>query len=486
MKRIWARQTIKKMGQKVKLSGWVNTRRNMGKIVFIDLRDRSGLVQVVFVPFELDEISRKIVKELRPEFVIEVEGKVGPRPKNQINKDLPTGKVEIAAKKLTILSKAKTPPFTIDNEIIPAGEELRLKYRYLDLRHERMKKNLILRHRLIKFCRDFLDQKGFLEIETPYITKGTPEGAREFVIPSRLYPGKFYVLPQAPQQFKQLLMVAGFERYFQVARCFRDEDPRADRQPEFTQLDLEMSFVEEKDILDLIEELFVDLIKKNCPEKKISQVPFPKITYQEAMEKYKTDKPDLRNPVKSSITGQEKKDENELAFCFIIDFPLFSAQGGPAEASGGGGEYQDKKLVSKHNPFTVPKEEDLSLLDKSPEKVLAKQYDFVCNGYELGGGAMRIHERSLQEKMFKILGLTEKEIKNKFSHLLEALEYGAPPHGGIAIGLDRLVAILADEPNIREVIAFPKTSDAKDLMMGAPSEIDEQQLRELGIKIEEK
>ncbi len=323
-----------------------------------------------------------------------------------------------------------------------------------------MKNNIILRHKVVKFCRDWLDKRGFLEIETPYLTKGTPEGAREYVVPSRLHKGKFYVLPQAPQQFKQLLMIAGFEKYFQFARCFRDEDPRADRQPEFTQLDLEMSFVEENDILNFIEELFIDLIKNIFPSKKITQIPFPRISYKEAIEKYKTDKPDLR---------KDKKDRDELSFCFIVDFPLF--------------ELQEGKLVAKHNPFTKPKEEDLDLLDKNPEKVLAHQYDFVCNGYELGGGAIRINQRSLQEKIFKILGLKEKEIKNKFSHLLEALEYGAPPHGGIAIGLDRLVAVLANEPNIREVIAFPKTSDAKDIMMGAPSEIDEEQLKELGIKI---
>jgi aspartyl-tRNA synthetase len=462
MKRIWAVETVKNLQKTVLLKGWVNTRRNMGKIVFIDLRDRSGLVQVVFVPQDLDEKSQEAVKKIRPEFVVEIEGVVQFRPKNQINKDLPTGTVEVAAKKLIILSEAKTPPFTIDNEIIPASEELRLKYRYLDLRHQRMKNNLILRYRVIKFLRDFLDEKEFLEIETPILTKGTPEGAREFIVPSRLYPGKFYVLPQSPQQFKQLLMVAGVERYFQIARCFRDEDTRGDRQPEFTQLDIEMSFVEEEDILNLIEEMMIKLVEKNFPEKKISQKPFPRFSYQEVMEKYQSDKPDLR---------KDKNNPNELAFCWIHQMPLF--------------EYSEteKKLVSVHHPFTSPKDEDLEILEKEPLKVRAKAYDLVLNGYEVAGGSIRIHQRELQNKIFKILGLEEKEIQRRFGHMLEAFEYGAPPHGGIAVGLDRLIMIFANEPNIREVIPFPKTADARDLMMNAPSELPEQALKEVHIKI---
>lgn len=459
MVRVFAQEIINKVGEKVLLAGWVHFIRKVGQIIFILLRDRSGLVQVVFTP-ENKNLYQK-AKELRSEFVILVEGKVQKRPTKDINPKLKTGEIEVLAENLEILNRAKTLPFEIskDEKKEETKEELRLKYRYLDLRREKMKSNLILRHKVVKFCRDWLDKKGFLEIETPYITKGTPEGAREFIIPSRLHRGKFYVLPQAPQQFKQLLMIAGFEKYFQFARCFRDEDPRADRQPEFTQLDLEMSFVDENDILNLIEELFIDLTKNICSEKKISQIPFPRISYEEAIKKYQTDKPDLR---------KDKKDKNELAFCFVVDFPLFEIQNG--------------EIVSKHNPFTQPKEEDLKLLDSNPEKVLAKQYDFVCNGYELGGGAIRINQRSLQEKIFKILGLKEKEIEDKFGHLLEALEYGAPPHGGIAIGIDRLIAILTNEDNIREVIAFPKTSDAKDLMMGAPSEIDPEQLKELGLK----
>jgi len=465
MKRIQSEETINKIEKEVKLCGWVNSRRNMGKIVFIDLRDRSGLVQIVFIPQELDKESQKAVKEIRPEFVIEIKGIVHPRPKNQINKDLITGKIEILAKKLSILNQAKTTPFEIDNETLKANEELRLKYRYLDLRHERMKNNLILRYQVIKFIRDYLDKEKFLEIETPILTKGTPEGAREFIIPSRLYPGKFYVLPQAPQQFKQLLMVAGVEKYFQIARCFRDEDTRGDRQPEFTQLDVEMSFVDQDEIMDLIEKLTIALIKKITPKKKILTKPFPRITYEQAMKKYKTDKPDLR---------KNKKDPNELAFCFITDFPLFQYS------------KTEKKNISIHHPFTAPQKKDIPILNKKPLKVLAQQYDFVCNGFELGGGSIRIHQRKIQEIIFKILKINEQEMERRFGHLLKAFEYGAPPHGGIALGLDRIIMILANEPNIREVIPFAKTADAKDLMMGAPSEIPEEQLKQAHIEIKKK
>lgn len=448
-------------GQKVKLAGWVETRRDHGKLIFIDLRDRSGLVQVVFIPKkEGDNEFYKKAESLRSEFVVSITGKVNIRPKGMINPKIPTGEVEIEAEALEILNEAKTPPFeiTTDKEV---NEEMRLKYRYLDLRRQKMKENLHLRHKMIKFFRDFLASKGFWEIETPYITKGTPEGAREFAIPSRLHPGKFYVLPQAPQQFKQLLMVAGIEKYFQIARCFRDEDPRSDRQAEFTQLDMEMSFIAEEDIINLVEEMMIEMVKNVAPEKKITQIPFPRIPYAEAIKKYKSDKPDIR---------ENKDDPNELGFCFVVDFPLF--------------EYSetDKCLVAKHNPFTMPKEKDIPLLDKSPEKALGQQYDFVCNGFETAGGAIRIHKPELQKKVFKILGLSDEQIKEKFSHMLEAFEYGAPPHGGIAPGIDRLAMILAGESSIREVIAFPKTGDGRDLMMGAPSEIDPKQLKELNIK----
>ncbi len=461
MERILSKETTDKIDQSVKLCGWVNTRRNMGKIVFIDLRDISGLVQVVFAPNGLDKESQKLVKNIRPEFVIEIIGKVQSRPKNQINKNLSTGAIEITAKKLTILSEAKTPPFEIDNETLRANEELRLKYRYLDLRHERMKNNLILRTKVIKFFRKYLDKEGFLEIETPILTKGTPEGAREYIIPSRLEPGKFYVLPQSPQQFKQLLMVAGFDRYYQIARCFRDEDSRGDRQPEFTQLDIEMSFITRENILKFIEKLFIEMVEKVAPNKKIKQIPFPRLTYQEATEKYKTDKPDLRKNIKNS---------DELAFCWITDLPLFEHS------------EEEKKLVSGHHPFTAPKEEDLVLLEKEPLKLKSQAYDLVLNGYEIGGGSIRIHQPELQNRIFKILGLSSQEIKQRFGHILEAFEYGVPPHGGIAPGIDRIVMILANEPNIREVIPFPKTSDGKDLMMGSPSEIPEAKTEEVHIK----
>lgn len=462
MKKTPIQETINKIGKKVILAGWVNDRKNLGKIVFIYLRDFTGLVQVVFSPADLDTESKELLKDLRPEFVIEVEGIVNQRPAHQINQDLPTGTVEILAQKLTILNKAQTPPFEINNSDKTIKEELRLEYRYLDLRRPRMKNNLLLRYQITKFIRDYLDQKNFLEISTPILTKGTPEGAREFVVPSRLYPGKFYVLPQAPQQFKQLLMVAGIEKYFQIARCFRDEDTRGDRQPEFTQLDLEMSFIEQEDILDLIQNLIIALVEKIFPDKKISQKPFPHLTYQEALKKYQSDKPDLR------------KDPNELAFCFITDFPLFEKS------------TTEKKLVSVHHPFTSPQDQDLPLLEKQPLKVKAKQYDLICNGFELGGGSIRIHQKELQEKIFKILKLEKQEIKQRFGHLLKAFDYGAPPHGGIALGLDRLIMILTNEPNIREVIPFPKTADAKDLMMQAPNEISSTQLKEIHFKSKKK
>ncbi|MEK7123997.1 MAG: aspartate--tRNA ligase [Patescibacteria group bacterium] len=464
MARISIEKTPEFAGQKVKISGWVHLRRDHGKLIFIDLRDASGVIQVVFIP--KNEELRKLAETLRSEWVISIEGTVNQRPKGQENPDIKTGGVEMLAEKLEILNEAKTPPFEISEEK-EAGEEIRMKYRYLDLRRQRMAKNIALRHNVIKFCRDFLCAENFLEIETPYLTKGTPEGAREFAVPSRLHKGKFYVLPQSPQQFKQLLMVAGFEKYFQVARCFRDEDTRGDRQPEFTQLDIEMSFISETDIMSLIEKILIDLVEqlnKNGADYKISRVPFPRISHAEAMEKYKSDKPDLR---------ENKEDKNELAFCWIVDFPLF--------------EYSetDKKLVSSHHPFTAPKDEDLPLLQSEPAKIKAKAYDIVLNGFEIGGGSIRIHKKDLQAEIFGALGVSEKEAAEKFGHMLEAFEYGAPPHGGIALGVDRLCAILAGEPTIREVIAFPKTGDGRDLMMDAPAEISKTQLKELGIKINE-
>jgi aspartyl-tRNA synthetase len=378
------------------------------------------------------------------------------------NPKLETGGVELVVENLKVLSEAKTLPFAIDTSGYEIKEEKRLKYRYLDLRRRRLRKNLEIRQKVIQFMREFLTKEGFLEIETPILTKSTPEGARDFLVPSRLEKGKFYALPQSPQQYKQLLMVAGIEKYFQIARCFRDEDPRADRQPEFTQLDIEMSFVEQDDILNLVERLYVSLVKKLFPEKRIQKIPFPRITYKEAMEKYKSDKPDLR---------QNPKDQNELAFAFIVDFPMFEWK------------KEEKRWDAKHHPFTRPKTDNIKEMKKNPEKILAYQYDFVLNGYEIGGGSLRTFKPEILEAVLEVMGHKKKEIRKKFGHLLEAFEYGVPPHGGIACGIERFLAILLNEPSIREVIAFPKTGDNRDLMMGVPAEVRPEQLKELGIKI---
>lgn len=459
MKRILVSETIKKVGEEVKVSGWVNTRRDHGKIVFIDLRDRSGILQVVFVPGS--KAYDKIV-EVRPEWVISITGMIKARPEKMINEKMVSGTVEMEAVDIDILNPAKTPPLEIDKNTLGIDEELRLKYRYLDLRSERMAKNITLRHDVVRFFREYLWDEGFREIETPYLTKSTPEGAREYVVPSRIFPGEFYVLPQSPQQFKQLLMVGGIERYFQIARCFRDEDQRGDRQPEFTQLDMEMSFVTQEDIWELIEPMMIKMVKAVCPEKTISELPFPRITYKECMEKFKTDKPDLR---------KDKNDKNELAFMWLVDAPLFKYS------------ETDKKLVSSHHPFTMPNEEDMHLLDLKPAEVRAYAYDLVLNGFEVAGGSIRIHKRDIQDKIFNLLGTSEEEKERRFGHMLDAFEYGAPPHGGIAPGIDRLCAILAGEDVIREVMAFPKTGDARDVMMGAPSKITEKQLKDVHIRL---
>ena len=463
MNRILTAETTDKVGQEVVLKGWVNARRNMGKIVFLDLRDRGGIVQVVGVPSELDEASNESLGAVRPEWVLQIKGIVKERGEKQKNPDMPTGTIEILMKELVVLNTAETPPFEIDKDTRIINEELRLKYRYLDLRSERMLKNLILRDKVEAFFREYLHAKNFIEVETPNLTKGTPEGSREFLVPSRVHSGKMYVLPQSPQQFKQLLMVGGVEKYFQVARCFRDEDSRGDRQPEFTQLDIEMSFVEESDILDLIEELMIKLVEKIFPEKKISKKPFPRIDYNEAMAKYNSDKPDLR---------KDKNSPDELAFAWVVNMPLLECS------------KTEKKWVSFHHPFTSPQnmEHGTWNMEKLGE-IKAKAYDLVLNGYEIGGGSIRIHNRQLQNKIFEILGVEEKDIEARFGHMLKAFEYGAPPHGGIALGLDRLMMLLMNEQSIREVMAFPKTGDDRDLLMGAPSEINKNQLKELHIEI---
>lgn len=463
MTRTLIKDTVFKVGEEVLLKGWVHVRRDMGKIIFIDLRDATGIIQIVFASKDKDFMAE--ANKLRSEFVVAITGKVNVRPEKMINPKMLTGRVEVEAKKLEILNESKTLPFEIDKDTSAISEELRLKYRYLDLRSDRMRKNMMLRSKMLDEIRKFLHERDFIEIETPYITKGTPEGAREYMVPSRLHPGKFYVLPQSPQQFKQLLMVAGFEKYFQLARCFRDEDQRGDRQPEFTQLDMEMSFVEQEDVMKTTEELMIHLAKTVVPDKKIKKIPFPVLTYDEAAKKYKTDKPDLR---------EDKKNPDELAFCWVVDFPLFEW----SEA--------EKKLVSAHHPFTMPHKDDLEDLEEHPLDVRAYAYDLVLNGYEVGGGSIRIHDRNLQSKIFRLLGVGKDEAEDRFGHMFEAFTYGAPPHGGIAPGLDRLAMIFAGEPNIREVMAFPKTSDARDLMMGAPSELPESQLKEAHIKVVEK
>ena len=461
MERILTSQTLSQKGKKVKIAGWVDTRRDHGKIVFFDVRDRGGLVQVVFS----SEVPKayEAAQAVKSEWVVEIEGTVQERPENLKNPNLATGDIEILAEKLTVLSEAKTLPLPTDTNGYEIGEETRLKYRYLDLRRTRLQRNLKMRHQGTQFIRNFLVDEGFVEVETPILTKSTPEGARDYLVPSRLYPGKFYALPQSPQQYKQLLQVAGIERYFQIARCFRDEDPRADRQPEFTQLDIEMSFVEQDEILDLIERLYTKLVQSLFPEKHIKETPFLRITYKEAMEKWGTAKPDLR---------ENPDDPNELAFVFVVDFPLFEWK------------ETEKRWGAMHHPFTRPQTNNMENIKKDPAHTLAFQYDLALNGYEIAGGSLRIYQPEILEFIFEILGHKKEDVRVNFKHLLEAFEYGVPPHGGIASGLDRLFAILLSEPNIREVIAFPKTGDSRDLMMETPSEIDEKQLHELHLRVQ--
>lgn len=469
MEKIAISETVSKAGEKVRVSGWVHTRRDHGKIIFIDLRDNTGLLQVVFEPGFAE--AHKLADELRSEFVVTIEGTVNKRPDKQINEKLVTGTVEMTGESLEIINRSETPPFEIDKDTSVVNEETRLKYRYIDLRNERMAGNMKKRSQAMLFIRNFLNKEGFTEIQTPILSKSTPEGARDYLVPSRLHAGKFFALPQSPQQYKQLLMVAGFEKYFQISPCFRDEDARADRSPgEFYQLDMEMSFVKQKDILDLTEKLFTAMVKEVFPDKKITQEPWPRITHEEAMEKYGSDKPDLR---------QDKNDPNELAFCWVTDFPLFVKQSDDDKFHG-----VESELAPSHHMFTAPKEEDVPMLDKDPMKVKSYQHDLALNGVEVGGGSVRIHEAALQEKIFDLIGFTAEQ-KKEFTHLLEAFKYGVPPHGGIAPGFDRLLMILLGEPSIKEVIAFPLTGDARDPLTDAPSKVAEKQLKDVHIKIRE-
>jgi aspartyl-tRNA synthetase len=470
MKHIFNLETKNLIGKQVELYGFVSEIRDHGKLIFFDLKDRSGIVQCVI---NKGNNFFSLAKEIKPSSVVKIIGIVQTRPSHLENPKIPTGKVEVLIEELNLLSQSQTLPFDVETDGYEIDEALRMKYRYLDLRRQRLFKNLRRRHEFLLFIRNFLDSKGFIEIETPILTKSTPEGARDYLVPSRIYPGKFYALPQSPQQYKQLLMAAGVERYFQIARCFRDEDPRGDRQPEFTQIDLEMSYVNRDDILKLTETMFVEAITNLYPEKKITKVSFPRITYQEAIELYGSDKPDLRT---------DPNDPNELCFVFVVDFPMF--------------EWNEKeqRWDTMHHPFTQPKLPDgsknksdlIESLKNSPEVLLSEQYDLVLNGYEIGGGSLRITDPDLLSSIFETLGYNKKEVEEKFNHILTAFSYGVPPHGGIAPGLDRILMILENEPNIREVIAFPKTGEGRDYMMDSPSEVSAEQLRELKLKVENK
>ncbi len=466
MERTYIKDLKGHVGKEVTIKGWVDVRRDHGKLIFIDLRDMSEKVQMVVLPNHKE--AHEAAGAVRSEWVLEVKGKVNERPAKMVNKDEANGTVELEVLDVKVLNKSETPPIDVTTNGADIGEEARLKYRYLDLRRPRMQKNIRMRHKVIKMIRDYLDKENFIEVETPILTKSTPEGARDYVVPSRLYPGKFYALPQSPQQYKQLLMVAGVERYFQIARCFRDEDTRSDRQPEFTQMDLEMSFVAREDVMELNEKMLIHIVKMLYPEKKIQEIPFPRLTYKEAMEKYNSDKPDLR---------KDKNDPNSLAFCWVIDFPFFEkTDEDPITGKAG--------WTFTHNPFSAPKPEHMEWLMKGEKigEILTTQYDVALNGFEIGGGSIRNHNPEALLKALEIMGYPKEQAMTNFGHMIKALGFGAPPHGGIAWGLDRFVTLLQNESSIREVIPFAKTGEGKDLMMDSPSEINLKQLRELHIK----
>lgn len=454
-------ETIKKTGETVELAGWVSGRRDHGKLIFIDLRDASGIAQVVFAPREGKHLPR--TEELRDEWVVRVMGIVKERPKGMRNNAIPTGSIEIEALALEIINESKTPPFPIETDGLDVDEELRLKYRYLDLRRERLQKNIRLRSRFVQASREYLFKNGFTEIETPLLTKSTPEGSRDFLVPSRLQPGMFYALPQSPQQYKQLLMVGGFERYFQIARALRDEDLRADRGFEHTQIDLEMSFVEQADVMQMVEGMVIASCETAGAT--LKEKPFPVFSYREALEKFGADKFDLRTDA--------EKEKGALAFAWVKDFPVFEKD-------------NDGNWTYSHNPFTAPRPEDLEKLiaGEGIGDLISLQYDLVCNGFEVGGGGIRIHKPEVLEKVFEILGHSKEVIEEQFGHMLTALASGAPPHGGIALGIDRMIMVLAGEKYLREVQAFPMTAGGRTSVMDAPSAVDAKQLKELHLKVE--
>lgn len=451
------------MGETITVKGWVNSIRSHGKIIFVDVRDRTGVVQAVFEP---ENEPYQTAKNLKPESVVEIKGEVKERPEEMKNPDLESGDIELEGKQIKILSESETPPIDVSGDGYEISEEKRLEYRYLDLRRKRLQQNLKRRQKIAHFITDFLTDRDFVEIETPCLTKSTPEGARDFVVPSRSQPGEFYALPQSPQQYKQLLMTAGFERYFQFPHVFRDEDLRADRLFEHTQLDIEMSFVNQRQIRSLTEELAVK-VTEQVLGKEVQEKPFPVLTYREAMSEYESDDPDLR----------EK--ENAMAYCWITDFPMFE-------------EKEDGSLGAKHHPFTAVKEQHLDKLEQMKEvknktelanEIKAQQYDLVLNGHEIFGGSIREHRPEVIQTVFEVLGYQPQQIEEKFGHLLEAFKYGVPPHGGIAAGFDRWLQALFNERSIREVVAFPTTSSGRTAVMDAPSELEPEQLQELNLKI---
>lgn len=478
-KRTLIRDLKAQIGEEVLIKCWIDVRRDQGKMIFFDFRDMTGKVQGVILPSAPD--AHAVGSTVRSEWVVSVTGKVNQRPERAIQKDKQNGDIELEILSMAVLNEAETPPFDIHSDTREIGEEVRLKYRYVDLRGERLQKNIRNRARVLNHVRNFLSAIDFTEVETPLLTKSTPEGARDFIVPSRLDAGHFYALPQSPQQYKQLLMSSGIERYFQVAKCMRDEDTRGDRQPEFTQLDMELSFADEEEIMNISEKLLIEIVEKFYPHKKIQAIPFPRIPYHEAMEKYKIDRPDIR---------ENKDDKNLLAFCWVVDFPFFeknekTATGASKNGTGGG----TSNWTFTHNPFSGVKPEHFDKLmsskasDDGLNSIVAAQYDIVLNGYEIGGGSVRNHRPDALMKVFEIMGYDAETVENNFGHMLHAFKSGTPPHGGIAWGFDRLMMLLEDEPNIREVIAFPKTGEGRDLMMSAPSKVSGEQLRDLSLII---